>query len=188
MLPAPALIHLYPNGFYSFQADICSTMKLIEATYRHIPAIRGIVDITWPAAYGAILSGAQIAYMIECFYSEAALKQQMESGHRFFLVMQDDEPLGFAGFELNVEPGTAKLHKLYVLPGAQGTGAGKKLLNQVEVKVREANQHRIILNVNRYNKAVDFYGKAGFEIFKEEDIDIGRGYFMNDYVMEKELK
>jgi hypothetical protein len=32
-----------------------------------------------------------------------------------------------------------------------------------------------------------FYEKSGFVAVKTEDIDIGSGYFMNDYVMEKRL-
>ena len=43
------------------------------------------------------------------------------------------------------------------------------------------------LNVNRHNDAFHFYTKLGFSISKEEDNDIGEGYFMNDYVMEKVL-
>jgi ribosomal protein S18 acetylase RimI-like enzyme len=39
------------------------------------------------------------------------------------------------------------------------------------------------LNVNRNNKALGFYQKFGFVILREEDIDIGNGYFMNDYIM-----
>jgi hypothetical protein len=41
--------------------------------------------------------------------------------------------------------------------------------------------------MNRNNKARQFYEKNGFIIIKEEDIDIGNNYFMNDYVMEKRL-
>jgi ribosomal protein S18 acetylase RimI-like enzyme len=43
------------------------------------------------------------------------------------------------------------------------------------------------VNVNRHNKALHFYEKYGFKIIREEDIDIGEGYFMNDYVMELKL-
>ena len=45
----------------------------------------------------------------------------------------------------------------------------------------------MLLNVNRRNKAKQFYEHLGFTIISEEDIDIGQGYFMNDYVMEKKL-
>ena len=40
------------------------------------------------------------------------------------------------------------------------------------------------LNVNRQNTAIGFYKKLGFKIIAEEDIPIGNGFFMNDYVMQ----
>jgi hypothetical protein len=42
----------------------------------------------------------------------------------------------------------------------------------------------VFLNVNKYNKAQYFYSKLGFAIIKEEVIDIGNDYVMDDYVME----
>ena len=45
----------------------------------------------------------------------------------------------------------------------------------------------LTLNVNRFNKAIDFYLKNGFKIIKEENIEIGNGFLMEDYVMEKIL-
>ena len=35
--------------------------------------------------------------------------------------------------------------------------------------------------------SIRFYEKLGFSVVGEEDIDIGQGYFMNDFVMEKKL-
>jgi ribosomal protein S18 acetylase RimI-like enzyme len=46
------------------------------------------------------------------------------------------------------------------------------------------NQKGIYLNVNKYNSAKFFYEKLGFTNVKEEVIDIGNGYVMDDYVME----
>jgi ribosomal protein S18 acetylase RimI-like enzyme len=46
-----------------------------------------------------------------------------------------------------------------------------------------AGNKNLLLNVNRENPALGFYKKKGFEVIKTEDIDIGNGYFMNDYVM-----
>ena len=39
--------------------------------------------------------------------------------------------------------------------------------------------------IAKYKK--EFYEKLGFTVIKEEDIDIGNGYLMNDYVMEKKI-
>jgi Acetyltransferase (GNAT) family. len=46
---------------------------------------------------------------------------------------------------------------------------------------------KIELNVNRNNGAVGFYEKMGFKIDRSGDFDIGNGYYMNDYIMIKEL-
>ncbi|GAB3820696.1 hypothetical protein GCM10028895_21410 [Pontibacter rugosus] len=42
------------------------------------------------------------------------------------------------------------------------------------------------LNVNRYNNAKAFYERCGYQVYVQEDIAIGP-YWMNDYVMRKEL-
>ena len=43
------------------------------------------------------------------------------------------------------------------------------------------------LNVNRRNKVLDFYQHLGMRIARSGDFDIGGGFFMNDYIMRKEL-
>ena len=43
------------------------------------------------------------------------------------------------------------------------------------------------LQVNRNNNAKSFYEKLGFAVIEEADFDIGNGYIMNDFVMEKKL-
>ena len=85
------------------------------------------------------------------------------------------------------KPSKTKIHKIYVLPETQGLGLGKLLFEKVREEAIKANQEAIFLNVNKYNNAQHFYTKLNFEIVKEEVIDIGRGYVMDDYVMEVKL-
>jgi len=77
---------------------------------------------------------------------------------------------------------------LYVLPSMHKSGAGKLLLNEVISRTRESGAKKLWLNVNRHNKAIGFYEHMGFAIIKEDDINIGKNYYMNDFVMEKDLK
>lgn len=150
--------------------------------------IRDIAYRTWPVAYSSILSKEQLNYMLDLFYSMDSLLNQFNNlGHCFILVLENNIPAGFASFSVKSkdEPFTYRLHKLYVLPVHQGKGYGKILLNHIIEKVRSAKGRALELNVNRYNKAFDFYTRNGFVITREEDIDIGNGYFMNDYVMVK---
>ena len=97
----------------------------------------------------------------------------------------DDDAVGFASYGATGEAGVVKLHKIYVHPNTQGLGVGRALLDFVTDQLIEEGASILRLNVNRHNKARQFYEKQGFTVTKEEDIEIGNGYKMNDYVMEK---
>lgn len=124
--------------------------------------------------------------MLGMMYSRPALEEQLKNNHHFFLAIKDAKSIGFASFS-HVEGIIYKLQKLYVLPALQRTGAGKELLNVVENVAKSMGGARLQLNVNRANPAIDFYSHQGYGIIKAEDLDIGQGYMMNDYVMEKVL-
>ena len=66
---------------------------------------------------------------------------------------------------------------------------GQLLFMTVEKYVRKQASLpcAIELNVNRQNPAVDFYLHMGMHIDRQGDFPIGNGYFMNDYIMKKEL-
>lgn len=154
-----------------------------------IPIVQDLIRRIWYPTYENILTEQQSAYMLDQMYAAGVLTDQMEhQGQVFLLVYEDDKPVGFAAFECNYKGGTAcKLHKIYLLPAMQGRGVGKLLLHDVADRARQLGQHTLLLNVNRFNVAIDFYKSQGFHVIAEEDIDIGNGYFMNDYLMEKNL-
>ncbi len=157
-----------------------------EASPADITLIRELTFKVWPQTYSNIISKEQIDYMLDMMYSEQSLIRQMKEQHEFIIVNDGAEPVGFASFSLQ-SPGVYKLHKIYMLPSMQGKGAGRFVINEILKAIQRKGGQALQLNVNRNNKAVDFYRKNGFEIIREEDIDIGNGYFMNDYVMEKKL-
>jgi diamine N-acetyltransferase len=164
-------------------------MKIRQLAKEELPKVQSIAHRTWPSTFANILSPEQIEYMLNWMYSLDMLESQLEKGHTFLLAEENGEELGFAGFELNYTEGKkAKLHKIYLLPTAQGKGVGKGLIFEVADRARKADQKSLLLNVNKYNqKAIDFYSRIGFiEIYKEV-IDIGNGYVMDDVVMELNL-
>ena len=142
----------------------------------------------WPKTYGQILSEAQLQYMLHLIYAPSSLKKQMQvQKHQFLLAELDEEPVGFASFSASTVQGVYKLHKIYVRTDIQGKGMGKALIDAVVEAIKPLKATSLHLNVNRHNKAKTFYEKFGFQVIGEEDIDIGNGYFMNDYVMEKRI-
>lgn len=163
-------------------------MKLVKANSEHISIIIDLTKKIWPVAYGEILSKAQLEYMIDKFYNETALRELIQKGHVFYLAQDDkDNYVGFVSYEINSEPNKTKIHKIYVLPQTQGTGLGRLFFELVKEKAIENHQCAIFLNVNKYNNAIHFYTKLGFTKVKDEVIDIGNGYVMDDYVMEVDM-
>jgi len=162
-------------------------LSLRKASDEDILLIRELSLQVWPQTYAAILSPEQIQYMMNLLYSEAALHQQMQDNHHFYIVYNASIPIGFASYS-EIEKGIYKLHKIYVLPLQQGRGTGRFVLEQIIERVKAEGATALRLNVNRNNPALGFYKNLGFTILHEEDIDIGNGYFMNDYVMEKKLE
>ena len=129
-----------------------------EASPLEIEIIQSLIQRIWKPTYREILSEEQMDYMMGRMYDPITLRGQMDSGHTFLILDEDNSPVGFAGYELNhPEPGTCKLHKIYLLPETQGKGLGKMLLHAVAERAVEEGQHNLLLNVNRYNKAFDFY-------------------------------
>lgn len=160
-----------------------------EATVNDFKTIREIAYQTWPDTYGAILSEKQLDYMLSAFYSEETLKDNLDNkGHHFLLVKEEEICLGFASYEhYYQQKSTTRVHKIYILPQTQGKGIGKLLMDAMENLARENQSDILSLNVNRFNKACTFYQKMGFEIVAEVNLEIGNGYLMEDYVMEKNI-
>lgn len=161
-------------------------LSIKEAASNDIPLIRELTFKVWPQTYAAIISKEQIDFMLEMMYSEPSLQQQMNDGCRFIIVYDEDEPVGFAAYQ-ETEPSVFKLHKIYVLSSQQGKGTGRFVIDYIITAIKLQEATALQLQVNRNNKAKDFYEKLGFTVIKEADFDIGNGFFMNDYVMEKSL-
>ncbi|RDC56706.1 GNAT family N-acetyltransferase [Pedobacter chinensis] len=156
-----------------------------KAKEQDIEIIRDIASATWPSTYLEIIGQQQIDYMLDKMYNKGELLKQFMEGHIFLIAEDDENQFGFAGYSIvDHEERIYKLHKLYVLPSAHGKGVGKILINEVFNQVKDAGGSALQLNVNKQNKAKDFYLKGGFTIKEAVKIDIGRGYFMDDYVME----
>jgi GNAT superfamily N-acetyltransferase len=159
-----------------------------DATVADIPLIQQLTEKIWRPTYQQILTPEQIDYMINLMYSQASLTRQMnEQQHHFLLLYEGSQAIGFASYSTTDRAGIYKLHKIYIDGSYQGKGVGKFFINAVIDRVKAAQAGILELDVNRYNKARFFYEKQGFSVVKEKDTDIGNGYLMNDYVMQKTL-
>lgn len=160
-----------------------------RATADDWTTVRKVAETAFPATYSDILSERQIDYMMEWMYSAESLVRQMEEGHVFYIAYDGDGvPVGYVSIQPEGKD-VYHLQKLYVLPERQGEGIGRQLFSTAvsEVKRLCPEARRIQLNVNRHNKAYDFYCRMGMRKVDEGDFPIGGGFYMNDYIMGLDL-
>lgn len=165
-------------------------MNIIEATKEHLFIIQTLSEKIWPHTFQDILTKEQIGYMMDMMYSTSSLEKQMdELNHHYLLVEDTGEYVGYTSYELNYKGApTTKIHKIYILPSLQGKGTGRFLIETIGDMARKNDNDILSLNVNRFNKALDFYKRIGFEVVANEDIDIGNGFLMEDFILNKKLK
>ncbi|WP_395053261.1 GNAT family N-acetyltransferase [Flavobacterium sp.] len=163
-------------------------MIISEVKTEQLFIIQDLAYKIWPSTYGEILSKIQLDYMLDKFYNLNYLQNQLENGQNFILISNENVIVGFASYEFNFEKSNkTKIHKIYVLPEIQRKGVGKILMDFIKNKAVENTNLGLLLNVNRFNKAITFYEKYGFTNVSLIDIEIGNGYLMQDYVMELNL-
>ena len=156
----------------------------------NIDTIHELAHAIWPVSYKGIITEEQIDYMLELIYSTEALRDQIQNlKHQFSIIYNAETPVGFASYSPKADDvsGVYRLNKLYLLPNQQGKGTGKIMLNYIVDEIKKAGATAVELNVNKHNPAFHFYIKNNFTITKDDVLDIGNGYVMDDYIMTKDL-
>ncbi len=146
-----------------------------------------LASAIWHECYAQLLSKQQIEYMVEKFQSAEAMEwQTRQEGYRYFWVKQDNEAIGYLG--LQAKEGRLLLSKCYLAKHCRGTGAGQAMLAYTENLAKELGCHTLWLTVNKGNeRAKAAYEKAGMTLVRQQVVDIGGGFVMDDYVFEKPL-
>jgi ribosomal protein S18 acetylase RimI-like enzyme len=141
----------------------------------------------WYAHYPAIISVAQIEYMLEERYNAAVLLAELRrDGIWWDKLLVAGEMAGFASYFLTANAGEMKLDKLYVHPRLQRHGYGGMMIEHACVVARSHGCSRLVLAVNKNNRsAIGAYLKHGFTIGESVVKDIGGGFVMDDYIMVK---
>ena len=153
-----------------------------------LETVRRIADDVWPKTFAPILSPEQIVYMMKMMYAPEVMEKELKSGYHFRIVKVDGRPAGYTSWSPYTLPGTAKLHKVYLLQEFQGQGIGSAMLADAAEQALKAGFTRLRLNVNKHNdRARKAYLRNGFADVEAVKIDIGGGFFMDDFVMERPL-
>jgi GNAT superfamily N-acetyltransferase len=159
--------------------------RVAPLTASDIDPVCRLARTIWQNTYPALISQAQIDFMLANRYAPAALQAQLDNPlHAWRVAWIADQITGFAHAILD---GTScKLDKLYVQPDSQRQGIGSTLFAVIRDWARQHAARRLWLQVNRGNtSAIAAYQKYGFHIVEARVFDIGNGFVMDDFVMEQ---
>jgi len=167
----------------------CPTQTLTTraATVDDIPLLRGLAERIWTVAYVDMISAEQIEYMLGWMYGAAQIAQELQEGVAWEVAIAEEEPVGFFSISFKESP-RAKLQRLYLLPERQGAGLGQAMLARAHELAASRGATEIYLQVNKQNtRAIRAYERAGYVVERSAVFDIGRGFVMDDFIMQRAL-
>jgi GNAT superfamily N-acetyltransferase len=162
-------------------------MKILNVSTEHqIEIIEALAREIWTEHYIPIIGKEQVEYMLGRFQSPEAITEQIRSGAGYFLMAEDRVFIGYLAVETRGDE--LFLSKIYVKKSFRGKGHGKRAMHYIETLARERRLTKIVLTVNKNNAAaLGAYEKLGFRNAGSLIQDIGGGFVMDDYKMEKAL-
>lgn len=139
----------------------------------------------WRDYFSFIISDEQIEYMTDRFQSaEAITKQISKENYSYFFIKDDNNICGYIGLQLQTD--CLFLSKLYLDKNYRGKGISSKAFDFILGFAKENSRKRIWLTCNKHNtNSIEIYKHKGFEIFESRVANIGNGFVMDDYLLEK---
>jgi ribosomal protein S18 acetylase RimI-like enzyme len=140
----------------------------------------------WTQHYTPIIGKAQVEYMLDQFQSRKAIAADIASGYVYSLAYAGGQACGYSA--VRFDPDALFLSKLYVSETFRGRGIARALLRAAEETARKRGLACIRLICNKHNaSSLAAYARMGFSRVADVVTDIGGGFVMDDYVMEKTL-
>lgn len=157
-------------------------IEVVKST-KEVEIIAELAKEIWREYYPSIIGANMVEYMIKNYQSAEAIKQEIfEEGFRYYLANEDTTPVGYCGVYADTEHRVLKIHKLYIKKDFRGKGIFKMILNKIKSYAKELGLDDIIVGVNKNNQnAIDIYKHLGFKEYGEINVNIGDGFFMDDY-------
>ncbi|HTP04542.1 MAG TPA: GNAT family N-acetyltransferase [Nitrospirota bacterium] len=154
------------------------------STDSQIEIVAALAKEIWTEHYIPIIGKKQVDYMLDKFQSKQAILEQIRTGVLYFLMKERDEFIGY----IAAQPKGVELFlsKIYIKSSRRAKGYGKKAVQFAEMLAQERGLRKIVLTVNKNNViAIKVYEKIGFRNAGSLVQDIGSGFVMDDYKMEK---
>lgn len=140
----------------------------------------------WSDHYVPIIGQEQVDYMLGKFQSEEAIATQIADGYEYYTVSHNGKNAGYMTIVPDTDADMLMLSKIYVLRAYRGQGFGRSMLEFAENVCQQRRISKLWLTVNRNNThSIAWYTRMGFKNIEATIQDIGGGFVMDDYRMEK---
>jgi ribosomal protein S18 acetylase RimI-like enzyme len=157
---------------------------IAASTKQQFKDIASLANTIWREHYTPIIGIEQVDYMIEKYQSSGAMYVQFIDGYEYFMIYYQSELIGY--FSMKKRKDSLFLSKIYIAKDFRGQGFGKQAMDFVSKQANNLKCKSVTLGVNKYNtNSIEAYKKMGFKIIGEMVTDIGNGFIMDDYKMEK---
>lgn len=154
-------------------------------TDEDIAVIAALAKEIWTQHYKPIIGQAQVDYMVQKYQSKTAIARAINDGYVYSIASVGEEDCGYCGIKLD---SGIFLSKFYVKQSSRGQGVGKAMIAAINAYAEKHSAARIWLTCNKNNAAtLAVYQKLGFAVTDDVVTDIGNGFVMDDYVLEKRL-
>ena len=152
-----------------------------------IQEVAQLAETIWKTCYVGIITEEQATYMIEKFQSFPVIKNAInQEQYTYFGAYENDQMVGYCGVQIQNK--RLFLSKLYLLDSSRGKGIGLRLLNHAIQFGKDHKMDTIYLTVNKQNEhGISIYQRSGFKTIDAVRSDIGHGYIMDDYIMERNI-
>lgn len=178
-------------------------------------ALATLADEIWHEYWPALIGAAQTDYMVEQFQSLEAIQRDMrEHAYEYWFIYAGAEELsgglkdagnpddagsadpacdgrlvGYTGGHVEVDTNRFFISKIYLLAQERGRGFARQTIEFYDQLCKTRGLRAMYLTVNKHNDlGVRAYLGTGFEIIDAVETDIGNGFIMDDYIMERAVE
>ena len=166
------------------------TFRQVERD-EEVEALAHMAYHIWNEYWPAIIGQAQTDYMVENFQSLEAIERDMrEHAYEYWFMRAEDNGriAGYTGGCVEPETNRFFISKIYLRAEERGHGFASQTIRFYEDLCRARGLAALYLTVNKHNDlGVRAYRGKGFETIDSVETDIGQGFIMDDFIMEKRI-
>ena len=163
--------------------------------------LAGLAAEVWMDYWPDLIGAEQTIYMIEKFQSLPAITHDMQSNNYEYWFLQtgnattsgwktaDGKPIaGFTGGHIDTDTNRFFISKIYLHNTQRGKHYASRVIDFYTILCKKRNLDAMYLTVNKHNNlGIRAYKGNGFVTVDSTKTNIGHGFVMDDYVMEKRI-